>query len=195
MGRAGPGGAGGAKEALLKSRLQACVAGPTGTTRPGEQCGILDGDDSLRVVSKDSPEQSFEEVLAGAGLWSAGSARHGTGKCRPCSYVKGNTGCENGVTCEFCHFPHTGKNRKQISMSSRLYCKRFAEQLVLAYGSCPDQLNRAVQVSSSGSSYFASLFKDQYPDGSASATGVGSSDQPASSSTGEVPRKKIIVSL
>lgn len=105
-------------------------------------------------------QKGLEEVLAEAGLWSTGSSRHTSGKCKPCHYVRSNTGCENGQSCEFCHFPHTGKSRRQLSMCSRLYCKSFRDVMVKAYGSQPDQLRSAAATASTGSAYLASVIQD-----------------------------------
>jgi len=152
-------------ELRLRSRLADCVANgdrprlrrwsdedPQLENEAAEEVGTEpEGDD----------QRSLEEVLADVGLWSTGSARHVTGKCRPCHYVRSNTGCENGQSCEFCHFPHTGRSRRQLSMSSRLYCKGFADVLSAAYRRRPEQLSSAVATSSTGSSYLASIFEDR----------------------------------
>jgi len=140
-------------------------------------------------------KKGLEEVLAEAGLWSTGSSRHACGKCRPCHYVRSNTGCENGQSCEFCHFPHTGKSRRQLSMCSRLYCKSFADALVASYGARPDQLRLAGVTASSGSAYLAAILKDRLGQLPAEAD-IADLPQMMNRTSTETPtRRKHIVSL
>jgi len=140
-------------------------------------------------------QRSLEEILAECGLWSTGSTRHITGKCRPCHYVRSNTGCESGQSCEFCHFPHTGKSRRQLSMSSRLYCKSFADALSASYRGRPDQLKRAAATSATGSSYLASIFEDRFrrlPETSAIAHEHTSSRMLEDAPSGSPSRSRIV---
>jgi len=82
-----------------------------------------------------SPGQSddFETspwALANAGLHlpmgppmgppSAGSALHGTGKCKPCAWFWKQTGCQSGGECSYCHLCPEGelKNRKKVKVAA-----------------------------------------------------------------------------
>lgn len=50
----------------------------------------------------------------GLGLWSAGSAQHFTGNCKPCAFLwKDENGCQNGAECVFCHMCPPGEKKKR----------------------------------------------------------------------------------
>lgn len=55
------------------------------------------------------------------GTPSAGSALHGTGRCKPCAFVH-TKGCESGASCVFCHLCDKGekKRRQQAKRELRL---------------------------------------------------------------------------
>jgi len=142
------------------------------TCKDGGNSQDLNRQDSSGSL-KQEDMRHLKEVLSDAGLWSSGSSRHARGLCRPCHYVRSQRGCTKGADCDFCHFPHTGKTRRQLGMSSRLYCKYFAENLNSAYSGRAEELKRVFEVSSTGSTYLLSLMQ---------STGQNDS-QPARSST------------
>mmetsp|Transcript_3999 Transcript_3999/g.9812 ORF Transcript_3999/g.9812 Transcript_3999/m.9812 type:complete len:147 (+) Transcript_3999:3-443(+) len=128
--------------------------------------------------------RSLQAVLSEAGLWSSGSSQHVRGSCRPCHYVRSQRGCSKGVECDFCHFPHTGKIRRQLGMSSRLYCKHFAEVLNLTYGARPEQLKRVFDISATGSMYLESLRQSAVDESQLASTSQrGREEDTAGSST------------
>jgi len=127
--------------------------------------------------------EELEGVLDAAGLWSAGAVHHATGKCRPCHYIHSRSGCENGKTCEYCHFPHTGKMRRSVGMFSRIYCKNFADVIQEAYKDDPARLERVVQFAASASSYLAALCCDRR--GSEGSTCSAASAESHSQESGE----------
>jgi len=43
---------------------------------------------------------------------SIGSVGHAAGSCKACIFVNSKSGCSNGVTCGFCHFPHKRRRNK-----------------------------------------------------------------------------------
>jgi len=66
-------------------------------------------------------------------LWSRGSRKHARGSCTVCSFFMGESGCDNGTECMFCHIPHASAGRKKLGMRRRLKVKLFAEALEAAY--------------------------------------------------------------
>jgi len=143
---------------------------------------------AIEVSEEDQRE--FEAILANAGLWSKGCAQHAEGKCRPCHYVHCRVGCSNGKDCEFCHFPHTDKNRQRIGMSKRLYCKNIATMLEEACREHPEKFPQIVRASSSRSSYLHSILKerlDKWND-----TGMLGSDLPSPAEALDKSRPNIL---
>jgi hypothetical protein len=45
-------------------------------------------------------------------LPSAGSEGHAAGKCKPCAFFH-KEGCQNGLSCTFCHLCEPGEKRKR----------------------------------------------------------------------------------
>jgi len=43
---------------------------------------------------------------------SIGSVGHTAGSCKACIFVNSKSGCSNGVSCGFCHFPHKRRRNK-----------------------------------------------------------------------------------
>lgn len=43
---------------------------------------------------------------------SIGSLGHAAGSCKACIFVNSKSGCSNGVSCGFCHFPHKRRRNK-----------------------------------------------------------------------------------
>jgi len=62
---------------------------------------------------------------------SQGSAfdLHELGACRPCLYVESKMGCVNGASCNFCHFPHSKKERPRPCKAKRLQTKEMVSML------------------------------------------------------------------
>lgn len=60
-----------------------------------------------RILSKIRSARSFAASSAGKGgalgSASAGSARHSSGRCKPCGWHHKPSGCFKGEACEFCH--------------------------------------------------------------------------------------------
>eukprot|EP00419_Tripos_fusus_P062635 CAMPEP_0172932308 /NCGR_PEP_ID=MMETSP1075-20121228/219935_1 /TAXON_ID=2916 /ORGANISM="Ceratium fusus, Strain PA161109" /LENGTH=365 /DNA_ID=CAMNT_0013793635 /DNA_START=110 /DNA_END=1207 /DNA_ORIENTATION=- len=67
------------------------------------------------------------EWLRKAGMWSVGSAKHGSGLCRPCHYCHTEEGCKNKEACQFCHLPHTSINEKRPGKARRHRCRLLAD--------------------------------------------------------------------
>jgi len=66
------------------------------------------------------PSQREEVVLDETGnVTSMGSALHWEDQCKPCLFVHTKVGCQNGASCEFCHFPHKRKNKPRPCKGKR----------------------------------------------------------------------------
>jgi len=50
---------------------------------------------------------------------SKGSILHDQGECTPCLFVHRNVGCQNGVLCTFCHFPHKRRAKSRPCKDKR----------------------------------------------------------------------------
>eukprot|EP00445_Apocalathium_hangoei_P020498 CAMPEP_0203897926 /NCGR_PEP_ID=MMETSP0359-20131031/40503_1 /ASSEMBLY_ACC=CAM_ASM_000338 /TAXON_ID=268821 /ORGANISM="Scrippsiella Hangoei, Strain SHTV-5" /LENGTH=320 /DNA_ID=CAMNT_0050820905 /DNA_START=65 /DNA_END=1027 /DNA_ORIENTATION=- len=155
---------------FLKNRLanrmggdEAGGASPDPRKKPGRgdrsAKGGGDGDGQVEVTPED--RQVFDQVIIECGLWSKGCAQHNTRKCRPCHYVHCKSGCSNGGECDFCHFPHTDKNRQRIGMSKRLYCKGIAQLLEDACQADGVKFEQVVRASSTMSSYLHSILLER----------------------------------
>lgn len=67
-------------------------------------------------------------LTSSLGLWSAGSAKHDLGTCKPCAFLwKDAQGCENGGNCNFCHMcpPGEVKQRKKQKLAMRKMVRQF----------------------------------------------------------------------
>jgi hypothetical protein len=64
-----------------------------------------------RLLSDDPPVST---------LPSLGSALHAAGRCRPCGFFHGSSGCSHGHKCFHCHScqPTEVKNRKKIKLEN-----------------------------------------------------------------------------
>ncbi|MAW09797.1 MAG: hypothetical protein CMG03_01140 [Candidatus Marinimicrobia bacterium] len=65
--------------------------------------------------SFDAKGRQVLNLSEGLGMFSAGSAKHGSGQCMPCAFFHGERGCANGNSCTFCHMcpPGTMKRWKK----------------------------------------------------------------------------------
>merc|ERR1711879_767368 len=72
-------------------------------------------------------------ALGSPELPSTGSAGHSSGRCKPCAFLH-NRGCENGITCDFCHLCEPGekKRRHKEKLASR---RKFKHAMM---GGSPD---------------------------------------------------------
>mmetsp|Transcript_34631 Transcript_34631/g.99806 ORF Transcript_34631/g.99806 Transcript_34631/m.99806 type:complete len:300 (-) Transcript_34631:117-1016(-) len=73
-------------------------------------------------------------ALGSEAMPSLGSAKHSSGKCKPCVFVH-KTGCENGAVCEFCHLCQPGEKlrrqkERRAKRTARLAAKRAAADAV-----------------------------------------------------------------
>jgi len=101
------------------------------------------------------PPQAIE-VMKKAGMWSVGSAKHGTGLCRPCHYAHTKEGCKDKEACEFCHLPHTdmGQKKKRPCPKRRQQVRMLANHVndaLLLLG--PEESSDVVDNFTSGSAY------------------------------------------
>jgi hypothetical protein len=97
-----------------------------------EEGGAMsEGEETLQSRSQAKVDYShlssaeLEELIANVRLnedglpTSVGSAGHDTGECRPCLFVQTKNGCQNGVLCPFCHFPHKKNNKARPNKGKR----------------------------------------------------------------------------
>jgi len=73
---------------------------------------------------------SANHHVGSLGLWSAGSANHHLGTCKPCAFLwKDANGCENGMSCNFCHMcpPGEVKLRKKQKLAMRKMVRNFRQ--------------------------------------------------------------------
>mmetsp|Transcript_99642 Transcript_99642/g.179845 ORF Transcript_99642/g.179845 Transcript_99642/m.179845 type:complete len:325 (+) Transcript_99642:77-1051(+) len=113
---------------------------------------------------------------------SLGSKLHGTGKCRPCTFVDAVDGCEKDDQCPFCHVPHAMTSRGRPSKGTREACKRIVELFEEHFP--PDHPHRdlVAQKLENESPFLMSLFarrmgtkkKKTSPDSSTGTTGLES---------------------
>mmetsp|Transcript_71859 Transcript_71859/g.163119 ORF Transcript_71859/g.163119 Transcript_71859/m.163119 type:complete len:280 (-) Transcript_71859:288-1127(-) len=131
---------------------------------------------------------------AWTGFVSKGSEFHAQGNCKPCFFMASKSNCMNGTGCNFCHMPHETAERLRPCKSKRARAKRQAKQLAQSCND-PDQLAEvASALQSSREAYLKSVLQSR----ARNMADTGNTDDPgkkASASSGEVPKKKNIVSL
>jgi len=64
--------------------------------------------------------QMQPSVLA---AFSVGSAKHASGRCKPCAHVYTDRGCANGTACSFCHACSPGEKRRR-QKAKKQFCKQ-----------------------------------------------------------------------
>mmetsp|Transcript_95286 Transcript_95286/g.246753 ORF Transcript_95286/g.246753 Transcript_95286/m.246753 type:complete len:238 (-) Transcript_95286:34-747(-) len=111
-------------------------SGPDYATDPySEPCTELMGwGDDPPVVHSVSDEENGEldEVTAEKGVvpWNHGSALHYEGRCRPCAFVRTDTGCRANESCRFCHFEHAvTRQRLRPCKGKRIRIHKLLERL------------------------------------------------------------------
>eukprot|EP00429_Kryptoperidinium_foliaceum_P058559 CAMPEP_0176077296 /NCGR_PEP_ID=MMETSP0120_2-20121206/38647_1 /TAXON_ID=160619 /ORGANISM="Kryptoperidinium foliaceum, Strain CCMP 1326" /LENGTH=328 /DNA_ID=CAMNT_0017411027 /DNA_START=13 /DNA_END=997 /DNA_ORIENTATION=+ len=91
-------------------------------------------ENAAMLSSDKSPSATADEGFSSSPPWapgaflpgvpplipSAGSAMHGTGKCKPCAWFWKTTGCQSGLECGYCHLCPEGelKNRKKLKVAA-----------------------------------------------------------------------------
>lgn len=64
--------------------------------------------------------QATDDLAEGThGGWSVGAALHDTDGCKPCLFVHTHVGCQNGSSCEFCHYVHKRKSKPRPCKGKR----------------------------------------------------------------------------
>eukprot|EP00928_Gymnodinium_smaydae_P050506 TRINITY_DN3406_c1_g1_i1.p2 TRINITY_DN3406_c1_g1~~TRINITY_DN3406_c1_g1_i1.p2 ORF type:complete len:170 (+),score=13.97 TRINITY_DN3406_c1_g1_i1:181-690(+) len=66
-------------------------------------CDLHTADDSPGSSASDTTEFS-----------NVGSALHGVGTCIPCKFSLSKRGCNIGLGCNFCHYPHEGVTKNTL---------------------------------------------------------------------------------
>mmetsp|Transcript_11805 Transcript_11805/g.33646 ORF Transcript_11805/g.33646 Transcript_11805/m.33646 type:complete len:223 (-) Transcript_11805:613-1281(-) len=127
----------------------------------GRSCG--DGRLDEESARTGQERDAMEQILAKAGHWSVGSAKHETETCKPCRYVYSRVGCANGQACPFCHLPHTDQSRKRIGLSKRQYCKTLATSIRDA---CKDDeaLQEVMRTAAAKSNYLQTILQERVAD-------------------------------
>lgn len=77
---------------------------------------------------ENKPSNRAISLTDSLGLWSAGSAEHSLGTCKPCAFLwKDESGCQNGTNCKFCHMctPGEVKRRKKAKLAMRKMTRQF----------------------------------------------------------------------
>jgi hypothetical protein len=99
----------------IKARKKAKLAG----IRPGQDDGEDLGDDESPEAEKDE-EASFSVEDLPEEIPSLGSAKHGSGDCRPCAWFHKPGGCTNARECRHCHLCPEGeiRNRKKTKVTA-----------------------------------------------------------------------------
>lgn len=62
------------------------------------------------------------------GLPSVGSVLHEAGTCKPCLFMHTKIGCQNGETCEFCHFRHKRSGKARPCKGKRERYRKLVER-------------------------------------------------------------------
>jgi len=103
--------------------------------------------------------EEAKEFMMKHGVWSAGTAGHVAGLCKPCHFVHTQKGCKSGANCEFCHLPHVGPSESgnRPSKEKRELCKALLGSPSAFYGNRLDKVNKMLKFMSSQSAYMQKL--------------------------------------
>lgn len=75
---------------------------------------------STRSTGSNTEEDSADASGSNhIGTYSVGGDLHDAGQCKPCLFVHTQVGCQNGATCEFCHWVHKRKSRPRPCKGKR----------------------------------------------------------------------------
>jgi len=64
-------------------------------------------------------------------LPSIGAMKHAEGLCKPCLFFPMAIGCSSGITCQFCHMPHSRAMRRLCKSKRDRYKKLVECQVAL----------------------------------------------------------------
>lgn len=147
-------------------------AGSTGTNPRGQATF------SNELPSEARPWQ--EEQLAGfldqdGSEMSLGSQNHGFGQCRPCMFFHTQVGCQNGVKCEFCHFPHRRKDKPRPCKGKRDRYRKLVGRLKEDMNDGHDADEDAFAITAAAPAGWAGLPLRPQPGGGASGGGASGS--------------------
>lgn len=108
----------------VESKNHMVWASPSNTNSE-ESCSRVNSEEVLKKVPLDENGLPL----------SIGSLAHSEGNCKPCLFVCTKVGCQNGMECEFCHFPHKRKNKPRPCKGKRDRYRKLVgrmEQLILS---------------------------------------------------------------
>ncbi|CAE8602687.1 unnamed protein product [Polarella glacialis] len=96
---------------------------------------------ALNFTTDEVASLQDKEGLNDRGLHiSLGSKRHDENKCKPCLFVSTPPGCDNGISCEFCHIPqHQGKEKSRPCKTKRDRYKKLLKRMDAAQN--PEESN------------------------------------------------------
>lgn len=109
------------------------------------------GTGSTRSTRTPSESGETDGSYQNAG-YSIGSALHDVDGCKPCLFVHTHVGCQNGSSCEFCHFVHKRKNKARPCKGKR---ERY-RKLLIRLGEDAGDAGSACDASSDAGSVSAS---------------------------------------
>jgi hypothetical protein len=94
--------------------------------------------------------QATDDLAEGtSGGWSIGAALHDSEGCKPCLFVHTHVGCQNGASCEFCHYVHKRKSKPRPCKGKR---DRYRKLLMRMEESLDTSSNAGSYTSDAGTS-------------------------------------------
>lgn len=102
----------------------------------------------------DPVEDPYSHVLLNIGT---NPVMHLEKKCKPCAFLKAETGCMQGKSCRYCHFLHNRLRLGRPARIVRLHCKHMVETLLAAPES--EERQMSLQILSDESPYMRGLLQ------------------------------------
>eukprot|EP00931_Biecheleriopsis_adriatica_P105736 TRINITY_DN80270_c0_g1_i1.p1 TRINITY_DN80270_c0_g1~~TRINITY_DN80270_c0_g1_i1.p1 ORF type:complete len:301 (-),score=65.52 TRINITY_DN80270_c0_g1_i1:205-1107(-) len=93
----------------------------TASDEPGEQLDVTSNGSEASVPDMDNMVSGTEVVQ------SIGTAKHGTGECRPCAWFWKPAGCQNGKECLHCHLCPVGELKRKKKEKLRGFARDAAQ--------------------------------------------------------------------
>jgi len=120
-------------ERIQGSHAQTVLQGNRHAATSRSECTV-----AYKTVDRETPQCFIVPEADRQPEYSAGSALHGTGQCKPCAWFWRPQGCFNFSECQHCHMCDRGKLKKLKKANAQL-SKQTGKQSTTSRGACSQQ--------------------------------------------------------
>jgi len=139
-------------ERIQGSHAQRVFQGSRHAVTSRSECTV-----SSKTVETETPQCFIVTEADRQPEFSAGSALHGTGQCKPCAWFWRPQGCLNFSECQHCHMCDRGELKKLKKANVRLY-KHTSKQSTTSRGACSYQTELKTVASDAGAAWPSPIF-------------------------------------